>query len=274
VGDVFPVDLLPEGISGSVLLLLLVAALTAGWIDAVVGGGGLVQLPALLLVPGVSPVEALATNKLSSIFGTTTSAITFQRRVRPDLRTALPMAVVALAGSFAGASVAAALPAAVFKPVIVVALVAIAAFTLLRPSLGEVTALRHTGRRHHGVAGALGAGIGFYDGILGPGTGSFLVFAMVSLLGYDFLNASAKAKIVNVATNLGALLFFAPIGAVFWGLGLLMGGANMLGGYLGSRTATTRGSGFIRVVFLVVVTALIGRLGWDVWTENLRPLLG
>ncbi|MCF6744484.1 sulfite exporter TauE/SafE family protein [Blastococcus sp. KM273128] len=274
MGDVFPVDLLPDGLPGSVLLLLLVAALTAGWIDAVVGGGGLVQLPALLLVPGISPVEALATNKLASIFGTTTSAITFQRRVRPDLRTALPMALVALAGSFAGASVAAALPAAVFKPVIVVALVAIAAFTLLRPSLGEVTALRHTGRRHHGVAAALGAGIGFYDGILGPGTGSFLVFAMVSLLGYDFLHASAKAKIVNVATNLGALLFFAPIGAVFWGLGLLMGAANMLGGYLGSRTATTRGSGFIRVVFLVVVTALIGRLGWDVWTENLRPLLG
>ncbi|MGY1835967.1 TSUP family transporter [Blastococcus sp. SYSU DS0510] len=274
VGDVLPVDLLPEGISGGVLLLLLVAALTAGWIDAVVGGGGLVQLPALLLVPGISPVEALATNKLASIFGTTTSAVTFQRRVRPDLRTALPMALVALAGSFAGASVAAALPAAVFKPVIVVALVAIAAFTLLRPSLGEVTALRHSGRRHHGVAAALGVAIGFYDGILGPGTGSFLVFAMVSLLGYDFLHASAKAKIVNVATNLGALLFFAPIGAVFWGLGILMGAANMLGGYLGSRTATTRGSGFIRVVFLVVVTALIGRLGWDVWEENLRPLLG
>ncbi|SEK56718.1 hypothetical protein SAMN04515665_10357 [Blastococcus sp. DSM 46786] len=274
VGDVFPVDLLPEGISGSVLLLLLVAALAAGWIDAVVGGGGLVQLPALLLVPGISPVEALATNKLASIFGTTTSAVTYHRRVHPDLRTALPMALVALVGSFAGASVAAALPAAVFKPVIVVALVAIAAFTLLRPSLGEVTALRHTGRRHHGVAAALGVGIGFYDGILGPGTGSFLVFAMVSLLGYDFLHASAKAKIVNVATNLGALLFFAPLGAVFWGLGFAMGAANMLGGYLGSRTATTRGSGFIRVVFLVIVTALIGRLGWDVWTENVRPLLG
>ncbi|MQA33601.1 sulfite exporter TauE/SafE family protein [Modestobacter roseus] len=272
--DAFPGDLLPDGLTPAVLALVLVAALTAGWIDAVVGGGGLVQLPALLLVPGLSPVQALATNKLASIFGTTTSAVTYQRRVRPDLRTALPMAGVALACSFAGASVAAALPAAVFKPVIVVALVAIAAFTVLRPSLGEVTALRHTGRRHHGVAAATGAAIGFYDGILGPGTGSFLVFALVSLLGYDFLNASAKAKIVNVATNLGALLFFAPYGAVLWGLGLLLGAANVLGAYLGARTATARGSRFIRVVFLVVVTALIGRLGWDVWTENLRPLLG
>ncbi|MGY2084018.1 sulfite exporter TauE/SafE family protein [Blastococcus sp. SYSU DS0539] len=271
--DAVPADLLPEGLTPGILLLLLLAALTAGWIDAVVGGGGLVQLPALLLVPGMSPVQALATNKLASIFGTTTSAVTYYRRVHPDLRTALPMAAIALGGSFAGASVAAALPAAVFKPVIVVALIAIAAFTVLRPSLGEVTALRHTGRRHHVVAGGVGAVIGFYDGILGPGTGSFLVFAMVSLLGYDFLNASAKAKIVNVATNLGALLFFAPHGAVFWGLGLVLGAANMLGGYVGSRTATTRGSGFIRVVFLVVVTALIGRVGWDVWTENVRPLL-
>ncbi|MGY2074402.1 sulfite exporter TauE/SafE family protein [Blastococcus sp. SYSU DS0828] len=268
-----PGGLLPEGLTGGVFLLLLLAALTAGWIDAVVGGGGLVQLPALLLVPGMSPVQALATNKLASVFGTTTSAVTYYRRVHPDLRTALPMAGVALVGSIAGASVAAALPAAVFKPVIVVALVGIAAFTLLRPSLGEVTELRYSGRRHHGVAAAVGAAIGFYDGILGPGTGSFLVFALVSLLGYDFLHASAKAKIVNVATNLGALVFFVPYGAVFWGLGILMGAANMLGGYLGSRTATTRGSGFIRVVFLVVVTALIGRLGWDVWAENIRPLV-
>jgi uncharacterized membrane protein YfcA len=267
-------DLLPEGLTATTLVLVLVAALAAGWIDAVVGGGGLLQLPALLLVPGISPVQALATNKLGSIFGTTTSAVTYYRRAHPDLRTALPMAAVALVASFAGASIAALLPASVFKPVIVVALVGIAVFTLLRPSLGELTALRHTGRKHHGVAVTVGAVIGFYDGVLGPGTGSFLVFAMVSQLGYDFLSASAKAKIVNVATNLGALLFFVPHGAVFWGLGLLIGAANMLGGYAGARMATVRGSRFIRVAFLVVVTALIARLGWDVWTENLRPLVG
>jgi len=266
--DVLAVGLLPDGLTPTVLVLVLLAALTAGFVDAVVGGGGLIQLPALLLVPGLSPVQALATNKLGSILGTTTSAVTFYRRVRPDLRTALPMAALALVSSFAGASIAALLPAEVFKPVIVVALVAIGAFTLLRPSLGEVTALRHQGRRHHGVAAVVGAVVGFYDGVLGPGTGSFLVFAMVSLLGYDFLAASAKAKIVNCATNLGALLFFVPHGSVFWGLGLLLGAANMLGSYLGARTATTRGSGFIRVAFLVVVTVLIARLGWDVWTET------
>ncbi|MGY5883505.1 TSUP family transporter [Modestobacter lacusdianchii] len=266
--DVLALDLLPEGLTPTVLVLVLLAALTAGFIDAVVGGGGLVQLPALLLVPGMSPVQALATNKLGSILGTTTSAVTFYRRVRPDLRTALPMAGVALVSSFAGASIAALLPADVFKPVIVVALVGIGLFTVLRPALGEVTALRHVGRRHHGIAAVVGVVIGFYDGILGPGTGSFLVFALVSLLGYDFLAASAKAKIVNCATNLGALLFFVPHGSVFWGLGLMLGAANTVGAYLGARTATSRGSRFIRVVFLVVVTVLIGRLGWDVWTEN------
>jgi hypothetical protein len=271
--DLMAVDVLPEGLGTATLVLVLLAGLTAGFIDAVVGGGGLVQLPALLLVPGISPVEALATNKLGSIVGTTTSAATYYRRVHPDLRTALPMAGVALVGSFCGASVAALLPASVFKPVIVVALVGIGAFTLLRPALGDVTALRHTGRRHHGTAAAIGAAIGFYDGILGPGTGSFLVFAMVSLLGYAFLQASAKAKIVNCATNLGALLFFVPHGSVYWGLGLALGAANMVGGYLGARTATARGSGFIRVAFLVVVGALVLRVGWDVWQENLQPLV-
>lgn len=272
--DLLAVDLLPDGVGVPTLLLVLLAGLAAGFIDAVVGGGGLVQLPALLLVPGISPVEALATNKLGSIFGTSTSAVTFYRRVHPDLRTALPMAGIALVGSFCGASIAALLPASVFKPVIVVALVGIGAFTLLRPALGDVTALRHTGRRHHGTAAAIGVAIGFYDGILGPGTGSFLVFAMVSLLGYAFLEASAKAKIVNCATNLGALLFFVPHGAVYWGLGLMLGAANIAGGYLGARTAAARGSGFIRVAFLVVVSVLIVRVGWDVWTENIRPRLG
>jgi uncharacterized protein len=270
--DGLAAGLVPAGLTATTLGLLLLAAFAAGWIDAVVGGGGLLQLPALLLVPGLSPVQALATNKLSSVFGTTTSAVTYARRVHPDLRTALPMAGVALVGSAAGASIAALLPASVFKPVIVVALVGIGLFTVLRPSLGEQTALRYTGRRHHGTAVGIGAVIGFYDGVLGPGTGSFLVFAMVSLLGYDFLNASAKAKIVNVATNVGALAVFVPAGVVFWGLGLLMGAANVLGGYLGSRTATARGSRFIRIAFLVVVTALIVRVGADVWTENLRPL--
>lgn len=259
-----------EDIQLTTVLLVVVAGFAAGWVDAVVGGGGLVQLPALLMVPGITPVQALATNKMGSIFGTTTSAITYFRRAHPDLRTAVPMALIALVGSFGGAILAASLPAAVFKPIIIVALIAVAIFTAFRPTVGTLTKLRHTGRRHYGTAGAIGLVIGFYDGLIGPGTGSFLIIAMVTLLGYSFLGASAKAKIVNMATNLGALTFFLPNGSLLWGLGLILGGANMAGGYIGSRMAITRGSTFIRVVFLIVVGALIVKLGYDVWVENIR----
>ncbi|MFV0458071.1 MAG: TSUP family transporter, partial [Actinomycetales bacterium] len=255
--------LAPHDLTWAGVALLLLAALAAGFVDAVVGGGGLIQLPALLLVPGMSPVQALATNKLGGVFGTATSSVTFYRRVRPDPGTFTPMAVLAGLGSVAGAACASLLPAAVFRPIILLALVAVAAYTLATPTLGERTALRYAGHRHVVVAALAGAAIGFYDGILGPGTGSFLVFALVGLLGYAFLEASATAKIVNFATNLGALGFFAVHGSVLWGLGIAMGLANMTGSYLGARTAIGAGNRFVRVFFLVVVGALIARLGWQ-----------
>jgi uncharacterized membrane protein YfcA len=246
-----------------VVLLLALAGFVAGWIDAVVGGGGLVQLPALLLVPGLSPVQALATNKLAGIMGTSVSAATYYRRVHPDLRTAGPMALAALAGAGGGALVASSLPSEVFRPVILVALVAVAVYTVARPQLGRATSLRWAGRRHLAAALGLGAGIGFYDGLLGPGTGTFLVIGLVAVLGYAFLEASAKAKIVNAATNLGALVVFTLQGAPLWKLGLVVGAANIAGAYLGARMAVARGSRFVRVVFMVVVGGLIVRLGWD-----------
>jgi uncharacterized membrane protein YfcA len=243
------------------VVLLVLAGFTAGWVDAVVGGGGLIQLPALLLVPGISPVQALATNKLAGIMGTSVSAATYYRRVQPDLGTAGPMALAALAGAGGGAALASLLPEDVFVPVILVALVAVAVYTVARPQVGRATDLRWAGRTHLLVALALGAGIGFYDGLLGPGTGSFLVIALVGVLGYAFLEASAQAKIVNAATNLGALVVFALQGAPLWRLGLLVGVANIAGAYLGARTAVARGSGFVRLVFLVVVAVLVVRLG-------------
>ncbi|MFB2554427.1 sulfite exporter TauE/SafE family protein [Herbiconiux liangxiaofengii] len=260
-------------LTATVAILVLLAAFAAGWIDAVVGGGGLLQLPALLLIPGITPVQALATNKLASLFGTTTSAITWYRRAHPDLRTALPMAGVALVGSYSGATLASLLPASVFKPIIVVALVVVAVVTIARPALGSHSRLRHAGRAHHVIAALLGLVIGFYDGLIGPGTGTFLIIALITALGYDFVLASAKAKIVNVATNVGALAFFIPHGQLLWGLAVAMGFANMAGGYLGSRMAVARGNRFIRVAFLVVVAVLVLKLGYDVWTENLVPLL-
>ena len=248
--------------------LLALAGLFAGFVDAVVGGGGLVLLPALVVAfPGAAPVQVLGTNKLAGSCGTTVSSLTYYRRVRPDPRTFVPLMVVAFLGSAVGAVAASHIPEAAFDPLILVALVVVGAYVLLRPDLGEVTALRFSGHRHTAAAVLAGLAIGFYDGALGPGTGSFFVFTLVGLLGYSFLEASAKARIANWATNVAALLVFAAQGAVVWKIGLVVGVCNLLGSYVGARTAVARGSRFVRVFFIVVVSAFIVRIGWDVLTS-------
>ncbi|WP_457205637.1 sulfite exporter TauE/SafE family protein [Nocardioides sp. P5_C9_2] len=247
------------------VLLLMVAALAAGFVDAVVGGGGLIQLPALLLgLPGASVVQIAATNKLASFCGTSISAATFFRRVRPDPRTFLPLMLAAFTGSLGGAFVASMLPRSAFDPIILVVLVLVGAYVWFKPSVGTLTALRYSGGTHISAVALTGLTIGFYDGSIGPGTGSFFVFALVGLLGYNFLEASAKAKLANWATNLAALVVFVPQGAVMWKLGLLMAAANIVGGYVGARVAVARGVRFVRVFFLVVVSAFVVRLGGDV----------
>ncbi|MCP3425067.1 TSUP family transporter [Rothia sp. AR01] len=258
-----------ESLDPGILTLIVVAGFAAGWVDAVVGGGGLIQLPVVLLIPGMSPVQALATNKMGSVFGTATSAVTFYRRTTAPLRPALPMAAVAFCGSFGGASVASLLPAEVFKPVILAALIGVASFTVARPQAGQLERPQRARREQALIGTALGVGIGFYDGILGPGTGSFLIIGMITLLGFSFLRASAQAKVVNLATNLGALLFFSLNGSLVPLLGLVLGAANMLGGYVGARSAVARGNRFIRVVFLAVVLVLIAKMAWDVYRELL-----
>ena len=249
----------------TVLLLLGVAALFAGFVDAVVGGGGLVQLPAILIgLPGASPVQVLATNKLASICGTTVSSATYYRRIRPDPRTFGPLMAAAFLGAVGGALVAARIPKEAFDPIVLVALVVVGAYVLANPTLGRSTLLRFAGHRHTLLAMLTGLLVGFYDGALGPGTGSFFVFTLVGLLGYNFLEASAKAKLANWATNLAALCVFVPHGAVLWEVGLLMGVCNLVGGYVGARTAVAKGSRFVRVFFVAVVGAFVVRIGGDV----------
>jgi uncharacterized membrane protein YfcA len=248
-----------------VLALLALAALAAGFVDAVVGGGGLIQLPAIVVgLPGASPVQMLATNKLASVCGTTVSSATYYRRVGPDPRTFLPLMGFAFLGAMAGAAVAALIPERAFNPIILVVLVVVGAYVLLKPDIGELTELRFAGHRHTLAAMLTGLAIGFYDGALGPGTGSFFVFTLVGLLGYNFLEASAKARLANWATNVASLVVFVPQGAVLWKVGLVMGVANLLGGYVGARTAVSRGATFVRVFFIVVVSAFIVRIGGDV----------
>ena len=253
-----------EDPSTTVLLLLALAGLAAGFVDAVVGGGGLIQLPALLVgLPGAAPVQVLATNKLASICGTSASSATYFRRVRPDPRTFLPLMLLAFVGSALGAAVASQVPRAAFEPIVLAVLVLVGAYVLLRPELGDETALRFSGHRHTLAALGTGLVVGFYDGALGPGTGSFFVLALVALLGYGFLEASAKAKMANWATNLAALAVFVPQGAVLWHVGLLVGAGNLVGGYLGARTAVSRGSSFVRAFFLAVVATFIVRIGGE-----------
>jgi len=190
--------------------------------------------------------------------------VTYARRVHVDRRTALTLVVAAFAGSAAGALTATQVPGSGLKPVVLVALVATLVFVVRRPALGEVERLRLSPRAQHRVAVLGGLGIGFYDGLVGPGTGTFLVFLLVGAVGMSFLHASATAKAANTATNLAALALFAAFGHVLWALGLAMAASNLAGSQVGARLAISRGSAWVRRVFVVVVSLLIARLAWDV----------
>lgn len=246
------------------LVFLGIAATSAGFVDAIAGGGGLIQLPALLVAAPKMPIaQVLGTNKLGAIFGTTSAALAYSKKARPDLATALPMAVAAFLGAAAGASVATRIPTSLFKPIILVLLIAVGLYTWRKPGLGEHESLRYSDHRHTALATLVGLIIGFYDGLFGPGTGSFLIFALVGLLGYAFLKASATAKVVNVGTNAAALLVFGFHGAIFVSLGLFMAVCNVAGAVVGARLAIRGGSVLIRKVFLGVLFLLVLRLAWD-----------
>lgn len=245
-----------------------VAALCAGFVDAIAGGGGLIQLPALLIgLPQSATVQVLGTNKLSSVFGTSASAIMYRRRVKPDLSFTFAMAIPAFAGSVSGALLASHLPTHALRPLVFFLLIAVGIYTWRRPTLGHIELLRHTPSRRIVIAVAAGLSIGFYDGIFGPGTGTFLMVVLVALLGFAFLTASSIAKVVNVATNLGAILVFGFHGVILWQIGLVLGVANVAGGLLGARMAIRGGSAFVRQIFLVVTAVLILKVGIDTITH-------
>jgi len=244
---------------------LLVAAGFAGFVDAVAGGGGLIQVPALFAaLPRESPATLFGTNKIASIFGTLNAARRYVRVVELSWSIVLPVALAAFLFSFAGAAVVAWLPKEVVRPLVLGLLVAVAAYTWTKPDFGVSKRSPRVAARHLLPAALLsGAVLGFYDGFFGPGAGSFMIFAFVRLFGMDFLHASAGAKIVNAATNAGALLLFAPTGHVLWLLGFGMALANVAGAQLGSRLAIQHGSRFVRRVFLIMTSALIVKIGWD-----------
>ncbi len=243
-------------------LFLLAASFFAGFIDSIAGGGGLIQLPALLIgLPKSETAEVLGTNKLSSVFGTSTAAVLYRKQIKPDPKVLIAMGVPALLGSAGGAMLASKIPTSSMRPMVLVLLIIVAIYTWFKPDLGKFENLRHLPRRRVQIAALAGVIIGFYDGIFGPGTGSFLMLILVASLGYAFITASAIAKVVNVATNVGAILVFGINGAVIWQIGIIMGVANISGAVIGARLAIKGGSTLVRKVFLLVTVALIVKVG-------------
>ncbi len=254
------------GMAWGPLVILFIASGFAGYVDAVVGGGGLVQIPALFSVlPGEAPATLFGTNKIASVVGTGNAAWRYARQVTMPWRATLAAALAAFCLAYLGAAAVAWLPRQALRPVMLLLLLGAAFYTFRRKDFGLEHRPGLAGNRELFWALALGGGIGFYDGFFGPGTGSFLVFLFIRGFGFDFLHASAAAKVVNVATNLAALAYFVPHGHFLALPALLMAVGNVAGSVAGTRMALARGSGFVRRVFLGVLVVLIGKFAWDTW---------
>ena len=240
------------------------ASLLAGFVDAIVGGGGLILVPALFAVfPTAHPATLFGTNKSASVWGTAMSAVQYSRRVEMKWPTLVPAAATGFAGAFLGAWAVTVISPGFLRKLLPFVLLAVLLYTLARKHLGRDHAPRFVGRAETLMACGIGALLGFYDGFFGPGTGSFFVFLFVRVLGYDFLNASAAAKLINTATNLAALILFALKGHVWWHFALALAVANVAGSLMGTHLALKHGASFVRVVFIFVVTALILKTGYD-----------
>lgn len=247
------------------IILLCFAAFVAGFVDAIVGGGGLIQTPAaLVLLRSYPAVIAISCTKIPSFSGTLFAAIQFLKKVKVNYTLTVVMCVIAFFSSFAGSELLTVVSNEFIKPVLLVILVAVAIYTYTKKDFGQHEAKDHPPKKELWLAIAISLLIGFYDGFIGPGAGSFLIMAFISLLGYDFLHASAQAKLVNLATNLGSIVLFTIKGKIIWGVALPMAACNAVGGMLGARMAITKGNKFIRIFFLVVIVATLARFAWEV----------
>lgn len=250
------------------LFFLAAFAFIAGFLDAIVGGGGLIQLPALLIqFPQLALPTLFGTNKIAALSGTSIAAVQYAKRIRFNWKVLLSISLFSFLFSFLGARTVSYLDSEALKPLILIILIAIAIYTFIKKDLGNV-ATKDLSTTKKMIFGALiGAVIGFYDGFFGPGTGSFFVLAFVVILGFDFLSASAYAKVVNCITNISALLVFVSHGNYLLELAILMAVFNVLGNFLGTKIALKKGNGFIRIVFLIIVMLMILRYSKEVfWT--------
>lgn len=250
------------------ILYLSLFAFLAGLIDAVVGGGGLIQLPALFVfLPQMAVPMILGTGKLSSIAGTTASMFRYARNVEINWRAVLPAAATAFVFSFLGARAVSHFNTEMVRPLILVLLISVALYTFFRKDFGAIHAPRLAPSKEVWYGIGVGMTIGFYDGFFGPGTGSFLMFVFVGVFGFNFLASSASAKVVNVATNLSALLYFGYKGYILYHIGIPMAISSIIGSMVGTRIALAQGSGFVRKLFLVVVTGIIFKFAYDTFLK-------
>ncbi|QDQ24891.1 TSUP family transporter [Chitinimonas arctica] len=246
------------------LIPLILIAFSAGLIDAAVGGGGLVQVPGLFAtLPNQLPATLFGTNKFSAIFGTATASWRYARSVDIAWRLVIPAALTAFVCAFLGAMAVSHIPKEWMRPLVLALLLFMLGYTLRKKDFGAMHRPSHIGRRELAVALAIGGAIGFYDGLFGPGTGSFLIFLFIRFFGFDFLRASSAAKVVNLATNLAALAFFIPSGNVLYRYAIPMAMANIVGAMLGTRLAMKGGTVLIRKLFITLVSLLIAKLGWN-----------
>jgi uncharacterized membrane protein YfcA len=250
------------------VVLLFLAIFAAGFIDAIAGGGGLIQTPALLLAfPDKNPVSVVGTSKLAAFFGTSTAALKYRQSIKTDPRLLAAMVLPAFVGAGFGALLASHISAQSFKSAIFFMMIAIFIYTLIKPDLGKVHVEKHSQKALMYIGAAAAFVIGFYDGLIGPGTGTMLMIFLVAVMGFAFVGASAIAKVVNATTNLASIIVVGLRVGVMWKFGLALGAANLLGGYVGSHVAIKKGSGFIRIFYLIVTGLLILRLGYSLYIE-------
>lgn len=246
--------------------ILTAASALAGFVDAIVGGGGLILVPALFAVfPQAAPATLFGTNKSASVWGTAMATWRYARRVEMRWAALVPAVLVCLIGAWLGAWAVTLVSAEWLRRALPFVLAAVLLYTLAKKELGRHHRPRYQGRAEALAACTIGGTIGFYDGFFGPGTGSFFVFLFVRWLGYDFLSASAAAKLLNTTSNVAAVALFAWKGHVWWHYGLAMAAANVAGSLLGTRLALRHGAGFVRGVFIAVVAALIAKTTWDAY---------
>ncbi|NJR71798.1 MAG: TSUP family transporter [Gammaproteobacteria bacterium] len=246
--------------------LLLLLAFFAGLVDSVIGGGGLIQVPALLVfLPGVPVATIFGTNKIISLMGTSMALAKIAPKVTIPWQSILPAALTAAAFAFMGAKAVTLLDPKILKPVILLLLIVVAIYTFIKKELGQLHQPKFAAQHERFIAITIGAALGFYEGFFGPGTGSFLIFAFAGLLGFNFLTASAAAKVVNITTNIAATAWFAWSGNILYKLAIPMAICNVAGAWVGAHIAINKGQAFLRVFFLCVMSLLICRFAWDIF---------